>query len=135
MNAIMKKGRSTGIAGDVSITLAGPGPGCAGAYSDGLEETTCQKVKVDGDLACTGAKVGRYCPAVGSVVTEVSHVKATFAATSTKVTTDNGKPLRKGDTATGGMCACTLTASPFTPFSAVFTGTIDNAGQTKVKGN
>jgi hypothetical protein len=130
-------GRSVGPGGDVSITLIPivPGPGCAAAYSAGLEETQCSKDKAEGKLILTGAKVGRFCAAVGVLVNEVSHVKATFSATAAWVKVDGSKaPLRKNDSASGGSCSCTLMVSPFTPFSATFTGSIGNAGQTKVKG-
>jgi hypothetical protein len=139
MDYLAVEGLSTGpVTPDVSITVTPivPGPGCATAYSDDLEETPCSKNKADGKFILTGAKVGRKCPALDAgTVTEVIHIKATFVATSTKCKVEGNAPLKKNDTAPGGICACTLTASPFTPFNMTFIGSIDNAGQDKVKGN
>lgn len=134
---IVVEGRSTGAGGDVSIIVTPivVGPGCLAAVSADLEETLVDKVKIIGKRVCTAVKVGRNCPAVNSgVVTPVSLTKATFAVSSNKVKAQGSFPLRKDDTASGGVCSCTLTASPFTPFNMTFTGSIDNAGQTKVAG-
>ena len=139
MNDVAVEGLTVGPAApDVSITLIGspPGPGCAAAYSDDLDETKCSKCKAENKLALTGAKVGRKCLAVPGLVTEATHIKATFVVTAIKAKVDGNKaPLRKGDSAPGGSCSCTLVAPPNTPFAATFTGSVDEAGQVSVKGN
>jgi len=136
MKDVVVEGLTTGPGGDVSITLVGLGPGCAAAYSDGLEETKCSKCKAENKLALTGAKVGRYCAAVPGVVTEATHIKATFVASAIKAKVDGSKaPLRKDDSAPGGSCSCTLVLPPNNPFAATFVGSIDGTKQTKVKAN
>ena len=133
------EGLSVGsVAPDVSINVTPivSGPGCAFAYSDGLEETKCSNNKAENKLCLIGAQVGRKCPAAdaGTVIV-VATVKAVFSATAIKTKVDSTAPIRTDDSAVGGVCSCTLAVSPFTPFNMTFTGSIDNAGQFTVKGS
>jgi hypothetical protein len=134
------EGLTTGIGGNVSVSInltPVPATPCtaAGLSSSGLVETPCTKSKATGKKVLTGAQVGiSTCPliATGVVVTQTV-IKAIFSATSTKVKVETLPPLRRTDAASGGSC---IGVRPLAPYACAntFTGSIDNAGQSKVLG-